>query len=180
MHYLMLVTLTMLPGETSPEARVRIYTQLAGDSSFCGDGGRFGITLGDWFVIGGRWSGMLRETVMGNAYRDKLAATFSEFTASYYSKDRVKERAGELDALWREFGGSGPSTFNRDAYREIGYDDDAMPLDRTLYDRLLAKYQGESSQQVDRLHCSLVDLDDEELDETFIGRKWIAVVDYHS
>ncbi len=55
-----------------------------------------------------------------------------------------------------------------------------MPLDRTLYDRLLAKYQGESSQQVDRLHCSLVDLDDEELDETFIGRKWIAVVDYHS
>ncbi len=94
MHYLMLVTLTMLPGETSPEARVRIYTQLAGDSSFCGDGGRFGITLGDWFVIGGRWSGMLRETVMGNAYRDKLAATFSEFTASYYSKDRVKERAG--------------------------------------------------------------------------------------
>jgi hypothetical protein len=179
MHYLMLLTLTMLPGESSLEARERIYSQLVDDRSFCGDGGRFNVPVCDWFVIGGRWSGLLGETVVGDAYREKLAATLPEFTG-YYSPDRVKERAGELDALWREFGGSGPSSLNRDAYRHLGYDDDAMPLARTLYDRLLAKYQGESSQKEDRLHCSFIDLDEEELDETFIGRKWIAVVDYHS
>jgi hypothetical protein len=180
MHYLMLVTLTMLPGETSPEVRERIYSQLVGDSSFCGDGGRFASPVCDWFVLGGRWSGLLRETVIGDVYRDKLAATFPEFTASYYSTDRVKERAGELDALWQEFGGSGPSSLNRDAYREFGYDDDAMLLDRTLYDKFLITHAGALSSHGDDGACEFIDLDDEDVDESFIGRKWIAVVDYHS
>ena len=57
MHYLMLITLTMLPGETSQHARERAYFLLQEDRSFCGDGGRFGHPLCDWFVIGGRWSG---------------------------------------------------------------------------------------------------------------------------
>ena len=76
MHYLMLVTITMLPGETSPEARARIHSELLEDGTFCGDGGRFSVPVCDWFVIGGRWSGLLGETVMGDAYREKLRATF--------------------------------------------------------------------------------------------------------
>jgi hypothetical protein len=173
MHYLMLVTLTMLPDETSPEARKRIYSQLVDDHTFCGDGGRFSVPICDWFVIGGRWSGLLRETVMGDAYREKFRERFTEFTG-YYSPDRVKERAEDLNVLWHEFGGSGPSSLNRDSYREHGYEDDVMPLDRTLYKHLLTKYAGQCWCE------SFVDLDDEDVDETFIGRKWIAVVDYHS
>lgn len=42
MHYLMLTTLTTLPGETSQQARKRAYDLLADDPSFCGEGGRFG------------------------------------------------------------------------------------------------------------------------------------------
>ena len=80
----------------------------------------------DWFVIGGRWSGLLRETLMGDRYEHKFKATFPEFTG-LYTRDRVKERAEELDNLWREFGGSGPSSTNRDAYKHLGYEDDAMP-----------------------------------------------------
>ncbi len=179
MHYLMLVTLTILPGETSPEARERIYSQLIDDHSFCGDGGRFSVPVCDWFVIGGRWSGLLGETVVGDAYREKLRATFPEFSG-YCSPDRVKEHAGELDALWREFGGSGPSSLNRDAYRHLGYDDDAMPLARTLYDKFLVAHAGALSGHGGDGACEFIDLDDEAVDETFIGRKWIAVVDYHS
>ena len=179
MHYLMLVTLALPAETTSFDVRNCVEARLSDDRSFCGEGGRFSVPVCDWFVIGGRWSGLLRETVLGDAYRETLLDRFPEFRG-YYSLDQVKERAEELDVLWREFGGTGPSSHNRDAYRSLGYDDDAMPLARTLYDRLLAKYQGESSHKEDRLHCSFIDLDDEDVDETFIGRKWIAVVDYHS
>jgi hypothetical protein len=179
MHYLMLLTLAMQPGESSPAARERVYSQLVDDGSFCGDGGRFSVPICDWFVIGGRWSGLLSETLMGDRYKHKFKAKFPEFTG-YYSPDRVKERAEELDALWREYGGVGPSQLNRDAYEHVGYDDDAMPLNRVLYDHFLAAYEGQPSQQEDPYHCSFIDLDNDELDETFIGRKWIAVVDYHS
>lgn len=136
MHYLMLVTITMLPGETSLEVRQRIHDELAHDETFCGDGGRFSTPVCDWFEIGG---GLLRETVTGDG-----------------------------------------SSSTHDADFILGCDDDAMPLDRTLYDRLLAEYRGKSTQRLDQFHYAFVDLDDEALDETFIGRKWIAVVDYHS
>ena len=53
-----------------------------------------------------------------------------------------------------------------------------MPLDRTLYDKLLTAYAGALSGRGDDGACEFIDLDDEDVDETFIGRKWIAVVDY--
>jgi len=53
MHHLMLVTLSLDNGG-SDEARHSAYSQLMDDNSFCGDGGRFGSPLADWFVIGGR------------------------------------------------------------------------------------------------------------------------------
>jgi hypothetical protein len=177
MHYLMLVTLTMLPGETSPEARQRIHDELVNDDSFCGEGGRFGSPLCDWFEIGGRWSGHLRETLMGDAYREKLKFILPQL--SDLSRTRRKERAQELNALWREFGGDGPSSLLRDDIRDVGHDDDAMPLDRTLYEKLLVTYAGALSGHGDDGACEFVDLDDEDVDQTFIGRKWIAVVDYH-
>ena len=179
MHVLMLVTLTMLPGETSAEARQRIHDELVNDDSFCGEGGRFGSPLCDWFEIGGRWSGHLRETLMGDAYEQRLQAILPQWS-DRCSPDRRKERAEALSALWREFGGDGPSPLLRDDVCDVGYDDDAMPLDRTLYDKLLTTYAGASISHGDDGSCEYVDLDNEELDETFIGRKWIAVVDYHS
>jgi hypothetical protein len=178
MHVLMLVTLTMLPSETSAEARQRIHDELTYDETFCGDGGRFGSPTCDWFVIGGRWSGHLRETLMGDAYEQKLTATLPQLT-DRYSRVYRKERAQELNALWREFGGDGPSSLLRDDIGDVGYDDDAMPLDRALYEKLLTAHAGESISHGDDSTCEFVDLNNEELDETFIGRKWIAVVDYH-
>jgi hypothetical protein len=179
MHYLMLVTLAMPSEATSFDARTCVESRVIDDRSFCGEGGRFSVPVCDWFVIGGRWSGHLRETLMGDAYRETLLDRFPQFRG-YYSPDQVKECAEELDIHWREFGGSGPSSLNRDAYQGLGYDDDAMPVDRTLYKSLLARYHGEAIHQEKGVHCQFFDLDDEEVDESFIGRKWIAVVDYHS
>ncbi len=180
MHSLMLITLTMLPGETSPQARERAYGLLREARSFCGDGGRFGSPLCDWFVIGGRWSGYLRKTLMGPPYRAALEQRFPKLALDWYGARDVAPHRPALDALWREFGGTGPSPYHRNAYQIAGYDDDALPVDRTLHDHLLAEYTGESDGGESSVAARFADLDGEEVDGSFIGRKWIAVVDYHN
>ena len=178
MHSLMLITLTMLPGETAQQARERAYGLLLEDRSFCGDGGRFGSPLCDWFVIGGRWSGYLRKTLMGPPYRAALEQRFPKLALDWYSAGDVAPHRPALDALWHEFGGTGPSPYNRNAYQLSGYDDDALPVDQALYDRLLERYRRKAD--CDDGSCRFADLDGEEVDGSFIGRKWIAVVDYHN
>jgi hypothetical protein len=180
MHYLMLITLAIEPGESSQDARDRAFATLAEDDSFCGEGGRFGSPLCDWFVIGGRWSGYLRKTLIGDAYRKALEQRFPKLVCGYYSEADAKAQAKGLNALWRKHGGTGPSPYFRSSYEQCGYDDDALPLDQTLYDRLLADFKGESECRAESPRCAFADLDFEPVDESFIGRKWIAVVDYHN
>lgn len=180
MHYLMLITLTMPHGETSMQARNRALNLLMEDDSFCGEGGRFGSPICDWFVIGGRWSGYLRENLIGERYRETLKQRFPKLTGDYYSEADVKAHAPALDALWSKSGGSGPSPFNRSSYEQIGYDDDALPVDRAIYDHFLAEYRGESNRKENSYRCTFADLDGEEVDETFIGCKWLIVIDYHN
>ena len=55
MHHLMLITIGMSADATSEDTRCRTFSRLIDDDSFCGEGGRFGSPLCDWFVIGGRW-----------------------------------------------------------------------------------------------------------------------------
>lgn len=179
MHTLLLVTLALECRDTSLDARQSVYSQLLDDGSFCGDGGRFGHPISDWFVIGGRWSGVLRERLLGDGYQRQLKQRFSQFADKSYNPACLQECADGLDALWREFGGEGRSPFNRNDYAPLGGDDDALPVDRAIYDELLAEYQGERIGQDDRGRYAFVDLDDEDVDENFIGRKWIVAVDYH-
>jgi hypothetical protein len=179
MHYLMLITFAMQPGETSEQARDRAYGTLLDDRSFCGDGGRFGSPVCDWFVIGGRWSGYLRESLIGPAHREALKERFPKLAGWYGERDVEPHRAA-LDALWREFGGAGPSPYRRHDCANTGYDDDALPVDQAIYDRFLAAYRGESERKADSWHRTFADLDGEDVDDSFIGRKWIAVVDYHN
>jgi hypothetical protein len=117
---------------------------------------------------------------MGEDYRQQFAQQFPQFALDFYTEDAVKAHAVALDDLRRKSGGSGPSSLSRDAYAVLGYDDNAMPLDQTLHDRLVSDYEGQTRHHEGGNHCQFADLDDEELDESFIGRKWIAVVDYHS
>ena len=179
MHYRMFVTTQKEPEDTPACARSRVFDGMLAEPGFCGESSRFGCPLADWFVIGGRWSGCLAETAMGSAYRDRLKAQFPKLAGDWYSDDDVKAHAEALDALWREFGGQTPSPFNRSPHEQWGYEDDALPLSRALYDALLAGHAGETCVQ-DGGHCEFLDLDDEPLDETFIGRKWLVVVDYHN
>jgi hypothetical protein len=182
MHYLMLITLTVLPGESSSDARTRTYDMLAGDSSFCGDGGgRFGSPLCDWFVLGGCWSGLLQETKLGEPYHAALEREFPQIASgAYYPADLAVTNKERLNDLWRQAGGTGDSPITRSSYEEYGYDDDALPVDQTLYDHFLKRHEGQSGTPPESTEGHVVDLDDDEIDASFIGRKWLIVVDYHS
>jgi len=139
MHHLMLITITMSDGATSQDARLRVYSKLVDDPSFCGEGRRFRSPLADWFVIGGHWSGFLASTGIGS------------------------------DAV------------QRDADHQYGTDADAMLVDRTLYDTFLSPFAGEDQQLSGRnSRPDFADLDGDEVNESFIGRKWLIVVDYHN
>jgi hypothetical protein len=180
MHYLMLVTITCLNGATSLDARCEAQELLQKDDSFCGEGGRFGCPLCDWFVLGGRWSGMLREAILGQPYKDALEQEFPEFAKGFYPSKLAEQHKTSLDQLWQRFGGTGSSPFTRSGYDELGADDDAMPVDQFLYDHFLKPYAGTDSQIGDDTLANFADLDGDEVDESFIGRKWLVLVDYHN
>src|SRR5690242_12423626 len=101
MHYFMLVTLAMPDGATSLDARVTANDFLLNDNSFCGDGGRFGSPLCDWFVIGGRWSGMLKKTLLGDAYKAAFRQEFPEMASGYFPALLVDKHRDALNQLWQ-------------------------------------------------------------------------------
>lgn len=175
MHYRMLVTISLPDGATSQDARQAAYSALMNDCSFCGEGGRFGSPLCDWYVIGGRWSGLLAEITLGEAYKGEVRRRFPALSGQWYSQLDAERHAAELDVIWQSHGGSGPSPYTRSGYEDEGYPDDAMLLTDQLYDALLTDHEGAS---VDR--PGYADLDDEPLERGFIGRKWLVVVDYHN
>lgn len=179
MHYMMLVTLALAPQTSSEVVRQEVYNRLIGYTSFCDDGGLFGSPLADWFVIGGRWSGILAETVIGGAHKTALISRFPEMAKEFWPKSLIGQHRTELDALWTEHGGSGLSPYTRSSYEELGFTDDAMLLTQQLYDSLVSQHQGQTIVS-DGIHCEFVDLDNEPLEPDFVGRKWLVIVDYHS
>lgn len=176
MHYLMLVT---VEADSSKRARFTVFEALASDSTFCGEGGRFGVPVCDWFVIGGRWSGLLPETQMGDAYRKAMTDRFPALATKWWPHSLADSHGKELDALWQAHGGIGSSPYTRSDASELGREDDAMPLTAELYDGLLRKFEGERL-VADDGHCQFLDQEDEPLTSHAVGRKWIVVVDYHN
>jgi hypothetical protein len=61
-----------------------------------------------------------------------------------------------------------------------GADDDAMLVDQVIYDHFLKPHAGLAQNIGDHRSTDFADLDGDEVDESFIGRKWLVVVDYHN
>ncbi len=176
MHHRLLITLAMTAGATSLDARIRARSKLLEDDSFCGQGGRFGAPLCDWFVIGGRWSGMLKDQLLGMDYQDALRHEFPDFTNGCFATSLIEKHRHGLDQLWRRFGGCGAHPITRSGYDELGDEDDAMLIDAALYERFLKQHHGLEIDDDPRF----ADLDGDAVDDWFIGCKWIVVVDYHN
>ncbi len=180
MHHLMLAILSLPDGANSEEARRTAYSMLIEDNSFVGEGGRFSFPLADWFVLGGRWSGMLRQAFLGQPYQDALEQEIPELTNGYFPSSLLEQRKPALDQLWTRFGGTGSNPLSRSGYDELGADDDAMLVDQFLYERFLKPHAGSDRTIGDENLPDFTDLDGDEIDESIIGRKWLVVVDYHN
>jgi hypothetical protein len=191
MHYRMLVTLDKDGIETSAQARLHVNQALLNDTSFCGDGGRFGAPLADWSVIGGRWSGELSRATWAKKVTRAISQLEKEagveVWGAHYSSSEMQVAQINLKnmieklyqkSLPEEFKGKG-LVYDRDMYEEFGYEDDAMLVTRTLYNAFLKEYEGRDSQG-DNHWVAFSDLNYEAVNPDFIGRKWLVVVDYHS
>lgn len=180
MHHFMLVTVSLSNGTSSEDARRFAHEQLIQDDSFCGEGGRFSGPLADWFVLGGRWSGILREKLLGQPYQDALKLEFPDLTNGYFPSSSLEVHKAGLDQLWHRFGGAGSSPLTRSGYDPFGADDDAMIVDPLLYDHYLKPHAGSERTIGGDEPTDFADLDGDEVVEAFIGRKWLVVVDYHN
>jgi hypothetical protein len=190
MHYRLMVTLSKHFAETSAEARSHVYHTLIDDETFVG-GGRFSSGFCDWFVIGGRWSGELsRLTWAKDAFAEIQKLEHSEgiqiWGVHYGDLDKQKQQrklAKKIEKLYQrampaEYKGKG-LIYERDTYVDQGYEDDAMLVDQTLYDALLAEYDGDDMVE-DEWRLAFVDLDYEAVSPDFIGEKWLVVLDAHT
>ena len=179
MHYLMLATLERPRMAASQDTRERIRDVLINDDSFCGEGGRFGCPLADWFVIGGRWSGALTRALLDPKQIEKVDAEFERRHGWWIGgkdgvtdADRREQYAKIFRKAFPDFTGVIPAW--RDQYRNEGYEDDAMLVTEAIYDRSLKPYAG--------LHDSeeFCDFEFDDASPAYVGKKWIVVVDYHS
>lgn len=174
MHNRLYVTLDAPADAGSEQVRKDAFNRLMDDNSFCGEGGRFGGPICDWFVIGGRWSGLLADTLTAGEFSAKARA-LPGMDAEFIPQPVVESHKGELDAIWHSLGGTGPNPYSRSSYLQHGYPDDAMPVSEALYNALLTEYEG-----IDSDGDHFADLDFDAVSRGFIGRKWLVVVDYHS
>lgn len=189
MHYRLLVTFDQEQADNSAEARAYVSNVLLEDGSFFG--GRFGKAHADWFVAGGRWSGALSRATWAQAIQAEIEALEREHNVRIWGvhygdpeKQKLQEKLkAEIEALYASaipelYQGAG-LVYNRDTYRDHGYEDDAMPVSEELYQVFLAPYAGADLVTDEFQLLTFVDLDYDVVNPQFIGKKWLVVVDVH-
>jgi hypothetical protein len=138
--------------------------------------------MADWFVIGGRWSGELSRYSWAKDITGQMRAIEKKQNVSvgaFYGDEAKKKLQAELltqfTQMWQE---AAPLQYKdipyqRDTYKEDGYEDDAMILTQDIYDDLLEEFEGSEDSE------EHADLDFEAVSPDMVGRKWIVVVDYY-
>jgi hypothetical protein len=183
MHYRFLVTFKSGAAKNSTQARRYVRNTLINEG-FAWPDSRWGYSMCDWFVIGGRWSGGLSRHTWAKHITEQMDALEKshdvQVWGSFYGdeeKQRVqRELAERFQHLWDA---AAPRAFRgipiqRDTYKTDGYEDDAMLLSDELYNALLKEYAGQSESEY---HA---DLEYEDVSPEMVGRKWLVVVDYHT
>jgi hypothetical protein len=114
-------------------------------------------------------------------YQAALRKEFPQLANSWFAVSVAPEHRHELTRFWHRFGGQDEHPLIRKHHEKLGYDDDAMLVDRYLYDQFLADHAGLDVNLRDKTALGgFIDLDGDEADETFIRRKWLVVVTCHN
>ena len=180
MQYFAIALLPIEKADSSAEARKTIYKFLINDRLFEPDDIpdlRFSLPIYTWFVIGGSWSGILNPEKMRNRFFEQANTLYgNEVFYGYYSKQFITENASALSNIWQKLGGKGEHLLSRIKYRDYGYEDDAVIIDKNVVRRL----QELNDIQSEILDCSKNNEFGEDVDiQALIGRAWVVVVNYH-
>lgn len=168
-------------------------------NGFSGDGGYWGNSKSDWFVIGGRWSGVLAEMKLDNFHKKASKLIKSKRTKkgadmSFFTEDECNKYEKELQKLWEDLGGKGKNTWNRSGSLTIVepfHEDNAMELDEKLFEGLKKKHlKGKEERIWGYTEVALLDENDfveEEMPvkdflklKDIVGNYYMVVVDYHN
>jgi hypothetical protein len=180
MHYRYFVLTNKSNAKTSAEARNYVENWLT-DEGFCSQG-RFGSGMADWFVIGGRWSGVL---ISGLLDKEKFKLFEEEFERQQLgwvnNKDRKEEeQRKKSDKLFMQYFPKfkGEVPYYRDTYTQSGSEDDAKIVTKKIWDALLKEYEGTDAYGGSE---NITDTDDDVITKkNTVGKKWVVVVDYHN
>ena len=187
MHCKLYILLPKDQASNSEQARIRVSDYLD-ENNFCIEsGGRWGGGIGDWFVIGGRWSGDLTVIKLDHEkykkFWDEVVAKNLHLTSKNTSKEK---QDGDIQRIFKnyfpEFDHKTVSfPVCRNQYQDIGYEDDAQIVDEEIWNRALAPglkndlYHGGAvihTEGIEELEAGL-------MKDEVVGKCWCVVVDFH-
>jgi hypothetical protein len=183
MHQLCYVVFDVDHAENSEEARQFVYDYLSSSRLFNTDSEE---CIGDWFVVGGRWSGELAKLKLDSELLDNVEKEFGErygwyTTAKVDTSTRLNQFKPIFYKKFPDYKGDIP--YWRDSYQEQGYPDDAQIIDEKVYDEIIMR---EIAKRIERdntdgyAHYMDLDQDVDLSPANTIGKKWIVVIDYHT
>ncbi len=170
MHNLYFVLVDKDKAKNSRQARKKAIPILESEGFFFCEG-YFTLAQADWAVVGGRSSGTLSNLMFEKDFFKELRKTKPDF--SYTETDIGKARK-ELNKLWQSLGGKGLNPYNRNAYEEYGYTDDAQILTKSLAEKLKKEYA--EVEIFDSIKST--ELVPSQLSADAYGH-WLVTIDYH-
>jgi len=137
MHYRFLVTFKSDAAKNSIQAR-RYAAQTLDEQGFVHPNDRWGSSMADWFVIGGRWSGELSRHTWAKHITEEMDALEKnhdvQVWGAFYGDEEKQRTQCELAERFQQmWDAAAPRAFRgipiqRDTYKADGYEDDAMLL----------------------------------------------------
>lgn len=192
MHYRLFVLTNKGNAKTSEEACQYVYDQLSNDDSFAGEGGRFGSPIADWFVIGGRWSGVLTQLLLDSKVVKEFWKEFEKEQLGWTNltdkkqEDQIKKSNKLFMKYFPNFKGEIP-VWRGNQYDHQGAKDDAQLVTKELWKALAKDFKnskehgGNIPEEPEASSDGIVDLEYDFVNEaSVVGKKWIVVVDYHN
>lgn len=180
MHSLYFVRLAKQSAKNSEGAR-NLADSILETNGFNAQRGFWASGKGDWYVIGGRWSGELTRLTLKKDFFEEVKKEIPFKYDAGYTKQEIKANDGKLQALWETLGGTGRHPYGRDSYGCYGAEDDALMMTSSLVKKLQSsdKWQDVEVAYCDEYDDVVEEAKISELKAEDLVDSWLVVVDYH-
>jgi len=174
MHYLYFVKIK--EAKNSEDAKNKAIQVLEQNNFASENNGYFSCSKADWYVIGGRWSGILQEIKLGINFVKEAYKIVKPKDNFCYTNREIKENKEKFDTLWKKFGGVGLSIFDREGEYN-GFEDDAMILTDEMLKNIKNRFVDSDVEVFD--YDNFTELTIKELGKDDVG-SWFITIDYHN